>query len=625
MQYTQKPKIVFIDCETEGLNPYRHKCHGLGIAFEEDSYAYYLIEEVPEHVRDLLKDPEVAVCGHNLNFDKLFLAVNGFEINGPLADTKLMCQLCDENEPTGLKYQAEKCIGAWSLKNYNIITRWLSSNGFKEWEYIQAPFELVSNYCMEDVQNTCKLFYIKHKRLAQIDEQVKEAGFDLGPIDYYREEMQPCEDVLLLMKHRGIKVNMSEAKQHSVTVANTIKEVEDKLTTLCSKEIEPIIESKYQKELDKRVTDAGKAKVKRPEFNWSSTQDVSKIFFDQMKAPVYKRTPKGKPSLRSQDVEIYSQSDNKRLAEVASLYDEYKKLSKLITTYLENLPKFIESDGKIHADFAHKTVTGRLASSSPNMQNLPKNKMIKQLYVPDEGKVFVYADYSQLELRVAAHVSGDPLLIKAFNSGADLHQETSDFLDIDRKKAKNINFGIIYGVYPRRICELLGWDKEAKMKDAWDLREDLLNRFGGIKKHLNNVEETAQKYQAVVSMFGRVRRLPDATSEDKFTRFRALRQAINFVIQSPAASIAKRAMVDLEEEGFPVLLQVHDSILIEVPIEEAVQAEARMREIMCNVVKLAVPLTVETQIIKSFDEEDLAFHSKSEMKRIVTMKGGSYE
>ena len=612
-EHTEKPRIVFIDCETEGLNPYQKYCHGLGIAFEEDDYAYYKMEDIPDYVKELLKDPDVTVCGHNLNFDRLFLHCNGIDIVGPMADTKLMAQLIDDNESAGLKFLSNKYLGAWSLKSYNIITRWLQTNKFKDWQFVEAPFEMISNYCKEDVQNTLKLYYIFKEKLSEIQEKVNEAGFEEGPIDYYFNEMQPCEEVMFEMKRRGIKVNMNHAAEVKQTVNDSINSLLAKLNELTKDYTAKIIDAKYQQELSKRVTPAGKAKVQRPEFNWNSVQEVGQLFFDEFKAPIYNRTPKGKPSLRSQDMVLYMESDNELLVQVATLYDQYKKNTKLVTTYLENLPKYLESDGKVHADFLHKTVTGRLSSANPNMQNLPKNETIKQLYVPEEGNVFIYADYSQIELRVAAHLSEDKVLINHFISGEDIHQYTANLLDIDRKKAKNINFGIIYGVGPKRICDLLGWelahDKKPWESPNWDratkLREGLLEEFSGIKNYLDKVQTFMENHAAIVSMFGRVRRLPDIWSDDKRKIKHAIRQGRNFVVQSAAASITKRAMIELESQGFQIVNQIHDAIIIEVPRENCHVAQKTMEDIMCNVVQLSVPITVESFPLNSFNEEDI--------------------
>jgi DNA polymerase-1 len=348
------------------------------------------------------------------------------------------------------------------------------------------------------------------------------------------------------------------------------------------------------------------------EFQIASAKQLNAILYDELKLPVLKKTPKGAPST---DSDVLA-----RLADRHPLPDlvlKYREIAKLKSTYADALPGFVyEETGRIHASF-HQTVTatGRLSSSDPNLQNIPvrsnEGRAIRRCFVPQgEGKrkwKFLSADYSQIELRVLAHLSGDARLVEAFRAGRDIHAAVAaELADVpiqkvtedQRRRAKTVNFGLMYGQGAQHLARSTGMT----VKEADEFIGRYFRRFEGVKELKAKVLERARDEQRVETMLGRARFLPEINSEDVATRRSAERIAFNTVIQGSAADLIKRAMIDVHREmkssglAARMLLQIHDELLFEAPPDEMEALRELVASRMTGALELNVPLVVDTGV-----------------------------
>jgi DNA polymerase-1 len=299
---------------------------------------------------------------------------------------------------------------------------------------------------------------------------------------------------------------------------------------------------------------------------------------------------------------------------VLASYKAWKKNIKLITTYTgedKGLMSQIE-DGRVYAEYLQAgrgkegtiggTVTGRLSSRNPNMQNLPRGSEIKKFFIPDAGEIFVYFDYSQLELRLAAHLSQDPLLIKAYNEGLDLHELTGQTIGADRQTGKTTNFAMIYDASPWRLADILNkTPEECKL-----IIDEFYNLYRGYKQYLEDQKRFMMKYACVISETGRIRRLPGLHEfHERSKEWRhALKQGYNFPIQSLGASITKLAMIELHRRKFRIVTQVHDSVVISLP-EQNLDRVEEIKQIAENVYPVSVPIKVDIKLLTSLSESDI--------------------
>ena len=340
------------------------------------------------------------------------------------------------------------------------------------------------------------------------------------------------------------------------------------------------------------------------QFNLSSPKQLQEILFDQLKLPVVRKTPKGKPST-AEDV----------LQELANKYElpkvilQYRTLSKLKTTYTDKLPgQIIESTGRIHTSYHQAiTATGRLSSSSPNLQNIPirseEGRRIREAFVAPDGYTLLAADYSQIELRIMAHLSQDPGLLKAFAAGEDIHRHTaSEIFNVSleqvtsdqRRSAKAINFGLIYGMSAHGLSKQLGIERH----QAAEYMTTYFERYPGVKNYMNSTREQAKLDGYVETLFGRRLYLPEINSSNGMRRQYAERTAINAPMQGTAADIIKQAMIDIHtwliesNSKIRMIMQVHDELVFEVPTEQINDAITMIEGYMEKAAELAVPLDV---------------------------------
>lgn len=387
-------------------------------------------------------------------------------------------------------------------------------------------------------------------------------------------EMRSAE-VLAKMQYTGIGIDKEELIEYGRKLKSEIEDKTNKIYNLCGQE-----------------------------FNINSTKQLGKVLFEDLKLPVQKKKKSG----YSTDVEVLEKlkSEHPVIEEIL----DYRQLMKLNSTYVEGMIPFINpKTNRIHS-FFHQTVTatGRISSAEPNLQNIPTRfelgKQLRKVFKPKEGYVFIDSDYSQIELRVFAHISNDNSMIEAFKNGADIHTEVaskvfnkkiSEVTKEERTKAKAVNFGIVYGISDFGLGEQLSISR----KEAKQYIEEYLERYSGIKKYMTKIDEEAKEKGYVSTIFGRRRYVPELKSQNFMVRQFGSRAALNMPIQGTAADIMKLAMIDVERNikennlKARIVLQVHDELLLEVPEDEIDKATNLLKSSMENVANLSVPLITE--------------------------------
>lgn len=681
-----KPRFIILDVETTGLSPHHDQLHGLGICWEEDESAYFPVNHLSleTDLLEWLADPDIAKVGHNLRFDLKFLAKAGVEVRGKLHDTKLLAQLVNENRPLGLKDLAAELLGVDSLEEKREIDRLCQAVRAKHvgdlcrldlLDENKPYYDVIAKYCKEDCNNTYKLFLLLGQQLKAIDLKWKAAfkGITCTPLDYYKDEAQPVEEVLLKLEQAGICLDSARVEEARAKLQEEGLNLLSHLEEACHEEIEVIQETLYNESRAKRLSEKGKAKVERTSekygtcFNWGSGDHLARLFYDRLQCPagLVNKTKSGKRSTAEADLFRIQGllSDEHRLKVVLDLYAKWKKLQKFLNTYIGSKEVGLLShvvDGRIYADYlqvgrgkdagAGGTLTGRLSSQNPNMQNLPRSGPVKRFFIPPPASVFAYFDYSQVELRIAAHLSQDQEFLNAYKKGLDLHAITASAIfhkDVanvtkdERQIGKTFNFALIYDAAAYRLWEeLSACGASYSIEDCERMRKAFFQRYNGYKAFLGRIKSFVQEHYCVISPLGRVRRLPEIeyfdglnwqtktwqgspelrkglllnpaeriSEEERFQRAKkkakhALKQAYNFPIQSFGASITKRALIQLHESGFKVVSTVHDSIIIELP-KAKVDSWRFAQRILQNAMSLSVPLVCEGKLLHSLDEADI--------------------
>lgn len=420
--------------------------------------------------------------------------------------------------------------------------------------------------------------FILKKISEKIEEKIKEENLEKV---LFEIEM-PLLKILANMTFLGIKID----KQKIINFGKQLKE--------------------EQEELTKKIYE-----LSGEEFNINSGKQLGVILFEKLKLPVIKKTKTG----YSTDISVLEKLENEH--EIIKNIIKYRGNAKLISTYIEGfLPYVNEKDGRVHGRF-HQTIarTGRISSSEPNLQNIPiktdQGKIFRESFIPKEGYVFVDSDYSQIELRVMAHIADDQKMIEAFNNGEDIHRSTAahilnkdinEVTSVERSRAKAINFGIIYGISPYGLSEQI----KVSVPQAKTYIDEYLNKYEGIKKYMEEIVQKATKEGYVETLFGRKRYIDEIYSSNFNLREFGKRAAMNTPIQGTAADIVKLAMINtskaLKEENIDanILLQIHDEILLEVKKGEEEKAAKVLKREMENIIKLKVPLIAETNIGKNW-------------------------
>jgi DNA polymerase-1 len=432
------------------------------------------------------------------------------------------------------------------------------------------------------------------------------------------------EKVLAKMELQGVKVDVSRIMEYKKELENEEKTYLEKLDTMCDSHIRRIENDLYEQALSLRKTEAGKKRVEvgsekyGTQFNWGSNQHIGKILYEGLSVPAqYKKKTKSGQWDTSEaqlcEIERVSNGETKTFLQD---FAKYKKVQKLLSTYTgddKGLLGHVEN-GRIYPSFIQGggPVTGRLACREPNLQNLPRGyPQIKRFFVPDAGRIFCYFDYSQVELRIAAHLSNDPVMLRGFNEGHDLHAATakrifgSEITKEQRQVGKQINFATIYDASAYRLEAL--FEGRYTVEECEAFRKGFFNLYCGYSRYLENTKQSLIRDGYTVSHFGRVRRLPELKEYPKNSKeFKhAIKQGLNFNIQSFAASICKRTMIALYNERYELVTQVHDSVIISLAIDSDLGYNIkRIQEIAENIVTLKVPLKAEVKLLNSFDEGD---------------------
>ncbi|MEO8143804.1 MAG: DNA polymerase I [Betaproteobacteria bacterium] len=582
VQRLERATLVGFDTETTGLEPMVAKLVGMSFAFGDTAWYLPLAHAYPgapdqvgvakalEILKGWLESARQAKVGQNLKFDGHILANHGVRLAGIAHDTLLESYVYEVHERHDMDSMAMRHLG-WKTITYDEVT----GKGASRISFSEVDIERATEYAAEDADFALSAHAVLYAKISA-DEKLKYV--------YEKIEM-PALPVLLRMERNGVLLDGAKLEAQSHELGKEILELEQKAHLA-----------------------AGQP------FNLNSPKQIQEILFDRQKLPVRKKTPKGQPS-----------TDEDVLAELALDYPlpklllEYRGLAKLKSTYTDKLPRMVDANtGRVHTTYSQATaVTGRLASNDPNLQNIPirtpQGRRIREAFIAPPGSKIVSADYSQIELRIMAHLSGDEGLCRAFALGLDVHQATAaevfgvplDKVSKDeRRTAKVINFGLIYGMSAFGLAQNLNLERAT----AQAYIESYFNRYPGVKKFMDATREKARKDGFVETVFGRRLRLPEIQSGSPARRQGAERAAINAPMQGTAADLIKLAMVsvqnwlDEKKRASKLIMQVHDELVLEVPENELAEVKEKVRELMQNVARLDVALIVDVGVGDNWDQ-----------------------
>lgn len=565
--HNTESEYVVIDIETTGLNPFTDSITDIVLSGYSTDEAV-IFSSLHTLCLKSLRKPVVA---HNFKFDFNFLSRNGVELrfDSLHADTLLLDHLLDENQ--------EHSLDAIVQRRYADNYKDLFWNEFKN--FTDAPKERQTEYACKDVIYTAKIYRDLTSDLKRdcipdsLIQHVHQLAFAL-----YRTELE------------GIKLDLDYLNKMSGVISHRTKIIHEDMRReadlACS-----ILEAKeYEKELSLRKTDKGKTSVKWPIFNFDSSKQLSALLYDQLKLPTqYSKT-------RSVTVDDAALEKLEPKHRIISLIREYRGLQKVFTAFIEGSLSKMQG-GRIYPHFnVNGTVTGRISSSSPNMQQLPTHGGVRGIYIPSEGRRFISCDYSQLEVTLAAHFSRDANLFKIVYEGASQHDITASGLGIPRNQAKTINFAMQYGAGTKKIQAILNCSEKAA-KEALDKYWETYSGLAGFIKECHSKVDSGIP---LINPFGRKRRFP-TKFKDHWAKERAKRQAANSLIQGTGADITNMAFWlvnnSLLHQGLgKALFPIHDEILIEVKEEETERSATILASKMVAVgkyIRLSVPLSVQ--------------------------------
>ena len=562
-------KSVCFDTETTGLDVFNDDLVGLSFCYTEGEAYYVSLPEdkleaksIIHEFKVIFESDQIEKTGQNIKFDLLMLAQYDVELNGKLFDTMIAHYLVQPELRHGMDYLAEIYLKYRTIHFEDIV----GAKGKNQVSIRTVEINKLCDYAAEDADVTFRLKQILEKELKTNDLEKL----------FYEIEM-PLMQVLATMERTGVRIDSDALGQSSIILTEEMGQLE--------KEIHQI---------------AGM------EFNVSSPMQVGEVLFDRLQLDSKAKKTKTGQYSTAEDVLEKLQSKHPIIGKIL----DYRGLKKLLSTYIDSLPLLINPQtGKVHTSFNQTvTATGRLSSTNPNLQNIPirdaQGKEIRKAFIPDADSVFLSADYSQIELRIMAHLSGDANMMDAFNSGLDIHTATAakiykiplDEVTTDmRRKAKTANFGIIYGISVFGLSDRLGIPKS----EAKELIEGYFATYPEVKKYMDNAIQKAKEMGYVETLLGRKRFLPDINSQNSIVRGFAERNAINAPIQGTAADIIKIAMVRiqkrLEQENLQskMTMQVHDELNFTVPKTEIEVVRKVVVEEMENAIQLRVPLIAD--------------------------------
>ena len=578
-----KSKVIAIDTETTGLDYMDVDLVGVSLAFEAGK-AYYIPfghekQEVPQleekivlkKLKPFLEQTKDKIIGQNIKFDRNILARYGININSIKNDTMMMSYVLDAS---ATRHNLD-ALSSYYLNHKTSTFEEVAGKGAKQVTFDKVPLDLATNYAAEDADITLRLYQVLEPKLNSIKSLKK-----------LMEEIEiPLIEVLSDMEQNGTLLN-------SKILASQSKDLESRI-----------------KKLEKLAYE-----IAGEEFNLGSTKQLREIFFEKLNYRVIKKTPGGQPS-----------TDEKVLQELSEEYElpkvllEHRTLSKLKSTYTDKLPGQISPNtGKVHTSFHQAvTTTGRLSSSDPNLQNIPirteDGRRIRQAFEATKGNKIISADYSQIELRVMAHLSKDKGLLEAFNQGEDIHSKTaSEVFDVNpdkvtadlRRNAKAINFGLIYGISAFGLGKQLGINRNL----AAEYMAMYFEKYPGVKAYMETTKDEARDTGYIETLFGRRLYLRDINASNAIRRQASERVAINAPVQGSAADIMKIAMINAHKSlkefklKAQLTLQVHDELIVDTPKKETDKVVELLTKSMQEAADLDVPLEIDIGIGNNWDQ-----------------------
>ena len=580
-------EFVAFDTETTSLNYMQAELVGVSLATEPGKAVYIPVGhdymDAPEQVsrdwlleklKPILEGDSPKKVGQNLKYDAHILRRYGIRLGGILNDTMLASYVFNS---VGSRHDMDT-LSLHYLNHKTISFEDIAGKGAKQLTFNQIELEKAAPYAAEDADITLRLHEVLWKK-------VEETGSELQSV--LTDIEVPLISVLCDMEQYGVRIDANLLGKQS-------QEITEKLA-----------------ELEKKAFD-----IAGEEFNLGSTKQLQRIFFEKLQLPVIKKTPKGAPST-AEEV-LHELAHNYPLPDVIL---QHRSLSKLKSTYTDKLPKMINPDtGRVHTSYQQAVAaTGRLSSTDPNLQNIPirtaEGRRVRQAFVPEDGYKIVAIDYSQIELRIMAHLSQDKSLLNAFAEGLDIHRataaevfgcKTEEVTDEQRRQAKAVNFGLIYGMSAFGLARQLGIARN----DAQHYMDKYFERFPGVLKYMEDTRKQAKEQGYVKTLFGRRLPLPDIKASNGARRKGAERAAINAPMQGTAADIIKKAMLQVADwidtnnckDDVRMLMQVHDELVFEIKEAKLDDYIKELTAVMENAARLDVPLIAEAGKGKNWDE-----------------------
>ncbi|OXI36629.1 DNA polymerase I [Burkholderia aenigmatica] len=575
--------LTAFDTETTSLDPMLARLVGLSFSVEPGKAAYLPVghrgpdmpeqlplDEVLARLKPWLESADRKKVGQHLKYDAQVLANYDIALNGIEHDTLLESYVVESHRTHDMDSLALRHLGVKTIKYEDVAGKGAKQIGFDEVALTQA-----AEYAAEDADITLQLHHALYPQVAR----------EPGLLRVYREIEMPVSLVLRKMERTGVLIDDARLQAQSTEIATRLIELEAQAYELAG-----------------------------GEFNLGSPKQIGQIFFEKLQLPVVKKTPSGAPST---DEEVLQ-----KLAEdypLPKLLLEHRGLSKLKSTYTDKLPRMVNpSTGRVHTNYAQAVaVTGRLASNDPNLQNIPvrtvEGRRIREAFIASPGHRIVSADYSQIELRIMAHISGDAALLRAFSQGEDIHRATAaevfgvtplEVNSDQRRIAKVINFGLIYGMSAFGLASNLGITRDA----AKLYIDRYFARYPGVAQYMEDTRSVAKEKGYVETVFGRRLWLPEINGGNGPRRQAAERAAINAPMQGTAADLIKLSMIAVDDWltrdklASRMIMQVHDELVLEVPDGELSLVREKLPEMMCGVAKLKVPLVAEVGAGANWEE-----------------------
>ncbi|PYE30500.1 DNA polymerase I [Idiomarina fontislapidosi] len=583
----KKADVIAFDTETTSLNYMEAQLVGVSFAMTEGEAVYIPVAHdyvgvekqvdrdwLLQTLKPLLEDPAIPKVGQNLKYDAHILRRYDIKLRGIKNDTMLASYVFNS---VGSRHDMDT-LSLQYLNHKPIKFEEIAGKGAKQLTFNQIELAQAAPYAAEDADITLRLHHILWDKVHQTGEQLASVLTDIEV---------PLVSILTDMEEYGVKVDAEMLGKQSEEIAKKLEELEQKAFEIAGEE-----------------------------FNLGSPKQLQQILFEKLELPVVKKTPKGAPSTAEEVLQ--------ELAHDYPLPDvilQHRSLAKLKSTYTDKLPRMINADtGRVHTSYQQAVAaTGRLSSTEPNLQNIPirtpEGRRVRQAFIAEEGFTVVAIDYSQIELRIMAHLSQDASLLRAFAQGKDIHRATAsevfgcsleEVTDEQRRRAKAVNFGLIYGMSAFGLSRQL----DIPRYEAQTYMDKYFERFPGVLEYMENTRETAKQQGYVSTLFGRRLPLPEIKASNGARRKAAERAAINAPMQGTAADIIKRAMIKvgdwIDEKGCQsdvrMLMQVHDELVFEIRTEHAENYAKALADVMGEAAELDVPLLAEYGFGANWDE-----------------------